>query len=419
MKSEIEVPNGWRLVKISDVSKTYAGGTPSRYNKSFFNGDILWVKSGEVDGQFIEETSERITEEALQKSSAKIIPENTVLIAMYGATAGKVGFLKKEGASNQAVLAIPDNKMNFNSLFMYYLLSSKTEKIMKTTQGTGQPNLSKTLVERTRILLPTLKEQQKITDILSKVDEQIDFTEKIIDKTRELKKGLMRKLLTKGVGHNEFIKIKIGTKTYEIPLEWNITTTKETLYMKGRIGWKGLKKSEFTKEGPFLITGVHFKEGKIDWENCFHIPMSRYVESPEIQIKNNDVLLTKDGTIGKVAYVDDLPGMASLNSHLLVLRPLSNDELFPRYLYYVLRSNLFKNHVNSIKTGSTLAGLSQSNFGKFKYFVPKLDEQKQIASILSKVDEQIQDNKKELKHLQGLKKGLMQDLLTGKVRVAT
>jgi type I restriction enzyme S subunit len=409
VKSDIEVPQGWQVVKISDVSKTYAGGTPSRYNKSFFNGDILWVKSGEVDGQFIEGTSERITEEALQKSSAKIIPENTVLIAMYGATAGKVGFLKREGASNQAVLAIPNNKVNFNSLFMYYLLSSKTEKIMKTTQGTGQPNLSKTLVERTKILLPTLKEQQKIADILSKVDEQIDLTEKIIDKTEEMKKGLMQKLLTKGIGHTKFKKTELG----EIPMEWEIRQLKQ---IAKNIQYGYTTSSKQDKVGPKFLRITDIQNGNVDWNSVPYCECNDG-EFKKYQLKTGDIVFARTGATTGKSYIIKSPPDSIFASYLIKVR--INDDYSKEFIHFFFQTNDYWKQIKSNVAGSSQGGVNATKLSNLKISIPNTyDEQKQIASILSKVDEHIQDNKKELKHLKELKKGLMQDLLTGKVRVS-
>ena len=118
----------------------------------------------------------------------------------------------------------------------------------------------------------------------------------------------------------------------EIPQHWSFNKLGRICYMKGRIGWQGLKQSEFTDEGPHLITGMNFNNGKINWDEVYHISEDRYEEAPEIHLRENDVLITKDGTIGKLLYVDYLPDRASLNSHLLVLRPL-NGEFIPRYLY--------------------------------------------------------------------------------------
>ncbi|PAK43954.1 restriction endonuclease subunit S [Priestia megaterium] len=196
-------------------------------------------------------------------------------------------------------------------------------------------------------------------------------------------------------------------KTFEL------LRSKDILYIKGRIGWKGLKKEEFTETGPFLITGMHFKEnGKIDWDRCFHIPQHRYDESPEIMLELEDILLTKDGTIGKVAFIDELPGPSSLNSHLLVLRVEDKKRVYPKYIFYSLQSDKFKKYIEKNKSGSTIVGLSQKAFENFEFALPDYRVQKKIAQILSTVDEQIANADQLIVKTKELKKGLMQYLFT-------
>ncbi len=174
-----KIPEGWKIVKIGKISKSYAGGTPSRSKKFYYGGNILWVKSGEVPNRNIIDTEEKISEEGLKNSSARNVPKNTVLVAMYGATAGKVGILKKEATTNQAVLAIVNNKDSFDYEFLYYLLFSKTNTLINTTQGTGQPNLSKTIVDNLELIIPQdIKEQEAISNILSTVDENLEILER-------------------------------------------------------------------------------------------------------------------------------------------------------------------------------------------------------------------------------------------------
>ena len=168
---------------------------------------------------------------------------------------------------------------------------------------------------------------------------------------------------------------------HSIPSHWQVKKLSQIAYMKGRIGWQGLKQSEFTDEGPYLITGMNFKDGIIRWDEVYHISEARYMEAPEIQLGVGDVLMTKDGSIGKLLFVDWLPDRASLNSHLLVLRPLKG-EFVPKYLYYLLDSDLFQAHIELMKTGTTFFGISQEAVSRFKMLVPPLAEQQAIAIYL-------------------------------------
>ena len=173
-----------------------------------------------------------------------------------------------------------------------------------------------------------------------------------------------------------------------IPDKWEINKIKFTSYVKGRIGYHGLRADEFIDEGPYLITGTDFKNGGINWDTCYHVPEWRYEQDPFIQIKNNDVLITKDGTIGKIAFVEDLPGKTTLNSHLLVLRPLKNS-YHSRYLYWIFLTDYFTHYVNLVQSGSIMNALSQDNLENFIFTLPSPTEQQDISEFLDEKIAQI------------------------------
>lgn len=188
------IPEGWEVKAIVNISKTFAGGTPDRGTESYYTGHIPWVKSGEVNQNKIYDTEEKITEEALKNSNTKLIKKDTILVAMYGATAGQIAYLKIDACSNQAVLAIPINS-DCND-FVFYALSYAMPKLLFQAQESGQPNLSKQLVDRTLLGMPLSYEQQKIAAILSAQDRKIETEEINLAKLQNLKKGLMGDLLS-------------------------------------------------------------------------------------------------------------------------------------------------------------------------------------------------------------------------------
>jgi type I restriction enzyme, S subunit len=196
------------------------------------------------------------------------------------------------------------------------------------------------------------------------------------------------------------------------PKAWRRQLAEQCVTARGRVGWKGLSKEEFTTEGPYLVTGIHFlPTGRVDWGACFRIPQWRYDESPEVMLQPGDVLVTKDGTIGKVALVDALPGPAALNSHLYAVRPIDGN-LAPRFIYYALQSREFREFVGLNAAGSTIVGLPWKVFRRFEFPVPPVGEQKKIAAILSSVDESIEATQAVIDQLQVVKKAMMAELLT-------
>ncbi len=173
-----------------------------------------------------------------------------------------------------------------------------------------------------------------------------------------------------------------------IPSDWKLDKIKYMANLYGRIGWQGLTSEEYIDEGPFLVTGVDFCKGRIDWNNCVHISEKRWEQADKIQIKNEDLLITKDGTVGKVAIVSDLNGKASLNSGVLLID--LKDKNSKKYLYWVLCSDVFWTWFNYKNSGnSTILHLYQKDFNEFIYTIPELKEQKLIANFLDKKGSEI------------------------------
>lgn len=166
-----------------------------------------------------------------------------------------------------------------------------------------------------------------------------------------------------------------------IPTDWNVGRIKYNYYLKGRIGWQGLKADEFIDEGPYLVTGTDFENGKVNWNTCYHISQERYDEAPEIHVNVGDLLITKDGTVGKVAYIDDKPEQVSLNSHLLIMRPL-NEKYNNRYLFWVIQSPVFDKYFRLSQNGTIMASLSQEKINDFSFSLPSGKVQKQIVDYL-------------------------------------
>lgn len=167
----------------------------------------------------------------------------------------------------------------------------------------------------------------------------------------------------------------------EIPETWKVGRIKYNYYLKGRIGWQGLKSSEFIDEGPYLITGTDFEDNKVVWSRCYHISPERYAEAPEIHVKKGDLLVTKDGTVGKIAYIDSLPGEASLNSHLLIMRPL-NPDYSNRFLKWVIQSDEFEQFMKLSQNGTIMSSLSQEKISQFSFAIPCVQEQDRLADGL-------------------------------------
>ena len=185
----------WEEVSIGSTSKCFSGGTPSRTKDEYYNGNIPWITSGKLNDRYVDSVNEYITELGLQNSSAKIVKNGSILVAMYGATAGKVALNTLDGATvNQAVLALEPKEKSHN-LFLFYLLEVEMLKALLLVQG-GQPNLSATIIKAIKIKVPTYIEQQKIAIVLTNADKEIELLEQQLADLQQEKKALMQVLLT-------------------------------------------------------------------------------------------------------------------------------------------------------------------------------------------------------------------------------
>lgn len=205
-----------------------------------------------------------------------------------------------------------------------------------------------------------------------------------------------------------------------IPDTWNVIKVKYNCSLKGRIGWQGLTTDEYIEEGPFLITGTDFNvnDGVINWESCVHVSEWRYDQAPEIQVHNGDLLITKDGTVGKVAIVTNMMDKTTLNSGVMVIRP-TEDTYETRFLYYVLRSEEFWKWFNYINAGNTtISHLYQHDLNHFYFAITDKIEQRAIIDFLDKKCQQadiiINKVREQVCLLEKVKSSLITECVTGK-----
>lgn len=193
--------------------------------------------------------------------------------------------------------------------------------------------------------------------------------------------------------------------------------TKHTLIdcftLRARIGWQGLRSDEFKTEGPYLVTGVDFRNGRINWDDCYHVTEERYAQDKGIQLHEHDLLITKDGTIGKTAVVIDCPEKATLNSGIFVVRAIKND-VVPEFLHYVLHSHWFDLFVRNMLTGSTIKHLNQDKFYKFSFEAPDVPTQRKIVEVLESIDDVIDKTRDSISKYQNIRIGLLRDLFIPK-----
>jgi len=201
----------------------------------------------------------------------------------------------------------------------------------------------------------------------------------------------------------------------KIPAHWEVKRIKHTSYIKGRIGWKGLRSEEFIDEGPYLITGTDLVNGQVVWESCYHVNEERYNEDPYIIVRENDLLITKDGTIGKTAIVRNFTGKATLNSGIFLVRP-KNKNYIVDYLYWLLNSHVFTAFIDYSKVGSTISHLYQNIFVELKFPIPTGAEQQAVSQFLlketAKIDALVAKKERQIELLQEKRTALISRAVT-------
>ena len=335
--------------------------------------------------------------------------KDDIFITVAG-TLGVVGKIPKEidGANLTENADRITNISCSQDFLLYVLMSPQIQSKIDSLQTIGaQPKLALTRIRKIEIPLPPTKtEQEAIAEALSAVDALIESLEQLLTKKRQIKKGAMQELLT-------------GKKRPPgFSGEWEVKKLGSTATLKARIGWQGLTTAEYANSGDYyLVTGTDLMGGKIDWGNCHYVDESRYKQDQHIQLKNHDVLVTKDGTIGKIALVTRLSKPATLNSGIFVIRPI-DAAFYPEFFYHLLCSRVFSEFLLQLSAGSTINHLYQKDFVKFAYKTPPtIDEQIAIATILSEMDADITALGTKLAKACLIKQGMMQELLTGKVRL--
>lgn len=317
------------------------------------------------------------------------IHNNDLLFSWSGSRGTSFGphiWKGEDGVLNQHIFKVKINKAeSLDKYYFYYALKGITQLIEKDAHGSaGLVHITKKNLEGFSIPVPLFQSQQKIASILSSVDKAIEKTEAIIEQTEKVKKGLMQQLLTKGIGHTKFKKTEIG----EVPEEWEVKVFSDVMVLQRGFDLP----THSRKEGQYPLMSAN---GLTDSHS-------------EYKVEGPGIVTGRSGTIGKVHYIE--ANFWPLNTTLYVKEMYENN---PKFLYYLL-SNF---RLERFSTGTGVPTLNRNIVHIEKIALPPVDEQQKIALILTNVDMRMIKEKQYLQELLNLKKGLMQSLLTGRVRV--
>lgn len=406
------LPNGWSLKKLGEIFDITSGTTPSRIIEEYFeNGTHLWVKTTDLNNQYITDTEEKVTDLAMKKTSLKKLPIGTVLVAMYGGfnQIGRTGLLKREASVNQALSAILPNYEVVEPYFLLNWLNCKIETWKNFAASSRKdPNITKSDVVSFPIILPPLPEQQKISAILGTWDTAIQTTATLLAQLEKRKKGLMQQLLTTKPDWQE---VRLGEcfdfiKTESFSRENLTYDVEEGNYFYIHYGDIHAK---FNKS----ILDLNSEKRLPKLKNEFSQKAFQFLKNGDLVFADASEDLVGIGDCVELKNVEAKKVIGGL--HTISIRPKTT--FAPDFLGYLFMSKSIKKQMQSAATGISVYGLSKTNLANFQFSFPPLAEQIRIAEILNAADTEIREMKVYLEKLKQQKQGLMQQLLTGKVRV--
>ena len=380
-----EIPEDWKIRKLKDIANICYG--KSQKEVEMPNGKYKILGTGGIIGY----------------TNDFLWDKPSVLIGRKG-TINKPQYIEEPFWTVDTLFYTKINKEYVAKWFYYYL---NNINLKKYNEATGVPSLSASNLNSIKIIVPTYEEQEKIVSILSTVDEQIDNVDALIEKNKELKKGLMQTLLTKGIGHTKFKKTEIG----EIPEEWEVKklcaivdvvsgatpkTTVNEYWDEGNIYWA--TPTDITSNGKY-ISKTEKRITEIGLKSC----------SAKLLPKGS-ILMSSRATIGE-RCINVVPMATNQGFKSLICKDGTSNQ----FIYYYI--DILKDKFLLLASGSTFLEISKKVVEDIKVALPSTEEQEKIASILSDVDKKIEEYENKKEKLEELKKGLMQQLLTGKIRV--
>jgi len=386
-----KIPKEWEAIKFREVFSCIKGKKPAELIDEYKENYLPYLST-----EYLRENKAtkfaRISEDVIS------INKGDLILLWDGSNAGEF-FIGKEGILSSTMVKLQLKKENIDSVFVFYLLKIKEYYLSGLTRGTGIPHVDRNVLENLTLPLPPLPEQQKIAEILSTVDEAIEEVDESIAKTERLKKGLMQELLTKGIGHKEFKDTEIG----RIPKEWKVVRLKESKEIDLIMGQSPPGKS-YNKKGE----GLPFIQGKAEFGNMYPSPIL-WTTQPTKIAEEGDILISVRAPVGDVNIC---PYRLCIGRGLAAIRIKEGSNIF--YFYWFQKE---KQRIESIGKGSTFKAITKDELSNIFIPFPSLPEQQKIAEILSTVDKRLVLLRNKKEKMERVKKGLMNDLLTGKRRV--
>ncbi len=432
-----EIPETWKIKKLKFLGKIYAGINGKKgddFNKEYVAGFKTFVPFTNICNNTHIDLNQYHYVKIDESENQNRIKKNDILFLMSSETIEDI-------AKNSIYLGDDDElylnsfckgfritDVNVHSQFINYLFLSRSYRNYFSLVGRGftRINLKQEYINDVQSLLPPLLEQQAITEFLddktAKIDQTISLKQKEIKLLKERRQILIQKAVTKGL--NDQVKMKDSGVDWigEIPEHWEVRKLKAFSKAYGRIGFRGYTTSDLVEEGDGAITisPSNIKENNMIFAKNTFLAWYKYNESPEIKIRENDILIVKTGsTYGKIGIVKNLPQKATINPQLLVLKNIQIDN---DYFYELLKTQAFKIQIEKNVIGSTIPTISETKILNFSVPVPSdTAEIKKIAKYIEEINAKIFRTifikEQEIEKLKEYKTVLIDNVVTGKVKV--
>ena len=358
------------------------------------------------------------------------INEGDIVIHGMDGFAGAMGVSKSTGKGSPVLVVCSPKYDAIPQYIIYYLRAlAMTDVFIALATGIRERScdLRWNKISELEFILPTSAEQQKIASFLDRkcaeIDEMIALQEKIVEELKTYKQSVITEAVTKGLNPDVPMKDSGIEWIGEIPEHWKQGRLKNYFHLHGRIGWNGLRSEEFQENSyAYLVTGQDFVSRDVNWSRCYQIRKERYDEDEYIQLKNGDILVTKDGTIGKVAVVSNLDKPACLNSGIFVVKQYEPKQYYPDFIYWLFVSPMLKTFNDFLNLGgTTIIHLYQNVFERMPMLLPPFNEQKAIAEYLNakctEIDNLISIKLSKIDSLKEYKKSIIYEYVTGKKEV--
>ena len=389
----------WEQRKLSDIAKIVGGGTPSTENIDYWDGDIDWYTPAEIGNKIFASGSVRkITENGLNNSSAKLLPGKNTVLFTSRAGIGNMAILEHDGATNQGFQSLVCN----DDIEPYFIFSMKDiikEKAERVAAGSTFSEISGKKLSMLEFLFPDTIEQKQIGNCFKSVDNLITLHQRKLEQQKNLKKYFLQNMFpAKG---EKVPKIRLKGFTGE----WEQYKLGECLSL---ITYGFTNPMEDTDDGPWKVTAKDIADGQINYSSTRHTSMQSFLKlTAKSKPKKNDVLLTKDGTLGRTAIVKN--ENICINQSVALLR--CNDRIMPEYLNIMLNSPRYKKEMIDNAGGGTIKHIYITKVDKMLVDIPSLEEQKNIARCFRNFDQLIIAQQHKLVELETLKKYILQNML--------